>query len=146
MNNIQNKTNKIERLKKLLVLTEFDKLYIKHKMKKYYGEYITDDTLYNDDYSKLKKKINQNNRPNKSVSVSSGPRKIMKFKQDIYMNELQESIEYLNRNLEQFLSFESIIFYIAKRRKIIELLKLNLTEYELFGEFRGTVVYNENII
>jgi len=140
MNNVQSKTNKIERFKQLLVLTEFDKRNIRHKMKEYYGEYVNDDTLYNDDYSKLKNKINQNNRPNKSESV--GPRNIMKFKQSIYTNELKKIITFLLRNLEQFLSFESIILYIAKQRKIIELLKLNLTIYELFGEFRGTVVYN----
>jgi hypothetical protein len=141
MNNIQSKLSKIEELKRRLVLTEFDKMDIRHKMKEYYGEYVNDDTLYNNDYSKLKNKINKNNRPNKSESV--GPRNIMKFKQLIYENELKKIIRSLIDNLEQFLYFESIIFYIAKKRKIIELLKLNLTNYELFGEFRGTAEYNK---
>ena len=58
------------------------------------------------------------------------------------MNEYKKNIRFLIDNLEQFFDFKSIIVYIAKKRKIIELLKLNLTGYELFGEFRGSVKYN----
>jgi len=56
MNNIQNKLNKIEQLKKRLVLTEFDKMDIRHKMKEYYGKYVNNDNFNYDDYNKLKKK------------------------------------------------------------------------------------------
>jgi len=140
MNNNEKKRNKIEEIKKKLFLTENDLQYIKDKMKEYYGEYVNDDNELYNDYNLLKNKINKNHRLNKSVS--SGPRNIIKFKQDIYKKELRKIIDFLLINLESFPDFESIILFVAKRRRIIELLKLNLDKYLLFGEFRGTIKYS----
>jgi hypothetical protein len=92
MNTIKNKTKIIEEIKERLRITEDDFKNIKDKMKEYYGEYVkNDEELYND-YNLLKTKINKNNRLNKSVS--SGPRNIVKFKQDIYKKELRKIIDF----------------------------------------------------
>ena len=116
--NIQNKTKIIEEMKERLRLTEDDFKNIKDKMKEYYSEYVkNDEELYND-YNVLKTKINKNNRLNKSVS--SGPRNIVKFKQDIYKKELRKIIDFLLLQLENLTDFKSIMLFIAKRRKIIK--------------------------
>jgi len=140
MNNIEKKRNKIQEIKERLLLTEDDFKNIKDKMKEYYGEYVkNDEELYND-YNMLKTKINKNHRLNKSVS--SGPRNIVKFKQDIYKNELRKIIDFLLLQLENFKDFESIMLFVAKRRKIIELLKLELDNYNIFGKFREIRIFS----
>jgi len=140
MNNIEKKRNKIQEIKERLLLTEDDFKNIKYKMKEYYGKYVNnDDELYND-YNVLKTKINKNNRLNKSVS--SGPRNIVKFKQDIYKKELRKIIDFLLLQLENFTDFTSIILFVAKRRKIIELLKLELDNYNIFGKFREIRIFS----
>ena len=137
---IKNKIRTIEEIKERLRLTEDDFKNIKDKMKEYYGEYvINDDELYND-YNLLKTRINKNNRLNKSVS--SGPRNIVKFKQDIYKKELRKIIDFMCLNLEDFSDFTSIMLFIAKRRKIIELLKLELDNYNIFGKFREIRIFS----
>jgi hypothetical protein len=140
MNNIEKKIKKIEEIKERLLLTEDDFKNIKYKMKEYYGEYVkNDEELYND-YNVLKTKINKNNRLNKSVS--SGPRNIVKFKQDIYKKELRKIIDFLLLQLENLTDFKSIMLFVAKRRKIIELLKLELDNYNIFGKFRETRIFS----
>jgi len=140
MNNIEKKRKKIEEIKERLLLTEDDFKNIKEKMKEYYGEYVkNDEELYND-YNVLKTKINKNHRLNKSVS--SGPRNTVKFKQDIYKNELRKIIDFLLIQLEYFKDFESIMLFVAKRRKIIELLKLELDNYNIFGKFREIRIFS----
>lgn len=140
MNKIEEKRKKIEEIKERLRLTEDDFKNIKDKMKEYYGEYVkNDEELYND-YNLLKTKINKNNRLNKSVS--SGPRNIVKFKQDIYKKELRKIIDFLLLQLENFTDFKSIMLFVAKRRKIIELLKLELDNYNIFGKFRETRIFS----
>ena len=66
-----------------------------------------------------------------------GPRKIDPFKQKIYMDEIVELKELLIANIdntELFPNFESIVMFVAKRRQMIEFLKLN--NFELFGKRR----------
>ena len=139
---IKNKTKMIQEIKERLLLTEDDFKNIKDKMKEYYREYvINNDELYND-YNLLKTKINKNHRLNKSVS--SGPRNIVKFKQDIYKNELRKIIDFMCLNLEEFSDFKSIMLFVAKRRQIIEILKLELDTHLLFGKFRGTAKINRS--
>jgi hypothetical protein len=138
----KNKIRKIEEIKERLRLTEDDFKNIKDKMKEYYSEYVkNNEELYND-YNLLKTKINKNNRLNKSVS--SGPRNIVKFKQNIYNKELRKIIDFLLLQLENFTDFKSIMLFVAKRRQIIEILKLELDTHLLFGKFRGTAKINRS--
>ena len=137
MNNIETRFNKIQEIEKKLVLTQNDYTNIKDKLKEHYRNYINDEKLYNN-YRALKHKINSSTSVNKSLSVEQ--RNIEKFKQDIYKQELRKIIDFLLLNLESFPDFESIILFVAKRRRIIELLKLNLDKYLLFGKFRGTAI------
>lgn len=140
MNNIEKKRNKIQEIKERLLLTEDDFKNIKDKMKEYYGKYVKNNNELYNDYNLLKTKINKNHRLNKSVS--SGPRNIVNFKQDIYKNELRKIIDFLLLQLENFKDFESIMLFVAKRRKIIELLKLELDNYNIFGKFREIRIFS----
>ena len=61
------------------------------------------------------------------------------------MSEVAEIINYIKdniNNIEIFPDFTSILLYVAKRRKIIEILKLN-PDYMLFGTFRKHDESNE---
>lgn len=105
----------------------------------------------------IKSKYNSNSNINKSLTRA--PRNNQKFMQDIYIQEVRELISYLIHNLENqdiFPNFESIILYTAKKRKFIELYKLNigilignekrLPFFMYFGKFRGITRINENLI
>ena len=140
MNNIEKKRNKIQEIKERLLLTEDDFKNIKDKMKEYYGKYVKNNNELYNDYNLLKTKINKNHRLNKSVS--SGPRNTVKFKQDIYKNELRKIIDFLLLQIENFKDFESIMIFVAKQRKIIELLKLELDNYNIFGKFREIRIFS----
>ena len=66
---------------------------------------------------------NANRSKNKSMR---GPRNTHVFKQNIYNTEIAELKEFLIKNLdtELFSNFESIVMYVAKKRQMIEFLKL----------------------
>jgi hypothetical protein len=65
---------------------------------------------------------------NKSINKTlKGPRNTNKFKQDIYNTEIAKLKEWLMDNInnkELFLNFESIVMFVAKKRQMIEFLKL----------------------
>jgi hypothetical protein len=66
-----------------------------------------------------------------------GPRKIDAFKQNIYEIEIAELKKFLIANInnpELFKDFESIVMFVAKKRQMIEFLKLS--NFELFGKRR----------
>jgi len=137
MNN-EKKRKKIEEINERLSLTDDDLQYIKDKMKEYYGEYNNEINSYNNlfSYFKLKAKINKTDKLNKTLVNEQ--RSVSKFKQDIYKKELRKTIIFLILNLQTFLDFESIMLFVAKRRKIIEILKLEILNYDIFGKFRVT--------
>jgi hypothetical protein len=59
--------------------------------------------------------------------TSEGPRNTNTFKQDIYKTEIAKLKEWLMKNLDNkqlFPNFESIVMFVAKRRQMIEFLKL----------------------
>lgn len=137
--NIEKKAHKIEEIEKKLSLTDDDLQYIKDKMKEYYGEYDHNINSYNNNlfsYLKLKTIINKTDKLNKTLVNEQ--RSVSKFKQDIYKKELRKTIIFLILNLQNFLDFESIMLFVAKRRKIIEILKLEILNYDFFGKFRVT--------
>jgi hypothetical protein len=65
---------------------------------------------------------------NKNINkTSEGPRNTNKFKQDIYNTEIAKLKEWLMDNINNtklFPNFESIVMYVAKKRQMIEFLKL----------------------
>lgn len=144
--NIEEKRKKIEKINERLSLTEEDKQYIKDKMKEYYGNYDSNINKYSYPfaYSKLKGKIKIISELNKTPV--NGPRPVVKFKQDIYKNELRKIITFLLLHLEDFSDFESIMLFVAKRRKIIEFLKLEIANHDLFGKFRVTSKMNYDLV
>ena len=136
--NIEKKSHKINEIEKKLSLTADDLQYIKNQMKKYYGKYNSKINEYNYPfaYHYLKSKINTITELNKTHVNEQ--RRVVKFKQDIYKNELRKIITFLLLHLEDFLDFESIMLFVAKRRQIIEFLKLEIDNHFLFGKFRVT--------
>ena len=91
-------------------------------------------------------------RNNSINKTSKGPRNTNKFKQDIYNTEIAKLKEWLMDNInnkELFPNFESIVMYVAKKRQMIEFLKLgkvrdihvrenisNAIYFEVFGKRR----------
>ena len=91
----------------------------------------------------------KNNSINKT---SEGPRNTNKFKQNIYNTEIAKLKELLIDNInnkELFPNFESIVMFVAKKRQMIEFLKLskvidiynwqnisNAIFFEVFGKRR----------
>jgi len=79
---------------------------------------------------------------NKSINKTlKGPRNTNKFKQDIYNTEIAKLKEWLMDNInnkELFLNFESIVMFVAKKRQMIEFLKLrkDFNYFEPFGKIR----------
>ena len=77
---------------------------------------------------------------NESINKTfEGPRNTNKFKQNIYNTEIAKLKELLIANInnkELFPNFESIVMYVAKKRQMIEFLKL--------GKVRD-IYYFENI-
>jgi len=65
---------------------------------------------------------------NESINKSKkGPRNTNAFKQNIYEKEIAKLKEWLMKNLDNkqlFPNFESIVMFVAKRRQMIEFLKL----------------------
>jgi hypothetical protein len=89
---------------------------------------------------------------NKKINKTlEGPRNTDKFKQNIYNTEIKELKIWLMENIDNeklFPNFESIVMYVAKKRQMIEFLKLTkiidsmvLTisvYFEIFGKRRRT--------
>jgi hypothetical protein len=87
---------------------------------------------------------------NKKINKTlEGPRNTEKFKQNIYNTEIKELKIFLMENIdnkELFPNFESIVMYVAKKRQMIEFLKLTKIEdamvvtlsvyFEIFGKRR----------
>jgi len=138
MNNIEKKEKKIQEINERLDLTEDDLQYIKDKMKEYYSEYDSEINKYNYPFSYFELKSKINRRPELNKTLVNEQRSVPKFKQDIYKKELRKIITFLLLHLEEFLDFESIMLFVAKRRKIIEFLKLEIVNHGLFGKFKGT--------
>jgi hypothetical protein len=93
----------------------------------------------------------KNNSINKT---SEGPRKTNKFKQDIYYTEIAKLKKFLIVNInntELFPNFESIVMYVAKKRQMIEFLKLGKLKddeniekciyFEIFGKRKVKIRY-----
>jgi len=145
MNKIEEKRKKIEEINERLRLTEDDFKNIKDKMKEYYGKYDNEINKYSYPfgYSKLKGKINRIPELNKTPVNEQRP--VVKFKQDIYKNELRKIITFLLLHLEDFSDFESIMLFVAKRRQIIEFLKLEIANHIFFGKFRVNLNHSYNL-
>ena len=99
---------------------------------------------------------------NSSINkTSEGPRNTNKFKQNIYNTEIAELKEWLMDNInnkELFPNFESIVMYVAKKRQMIEFLKLRkdfkvsfsnhspeiekYIYFEQFGKLRNVDLYS----
>ena len=99
---------------------------------------------------KLVKKFSVAYDANRNINKTlEGPRSTDAFKQAIYKNEIAELKKWLMENInntELFPNFESIVMFVAKKRQMIEFLKLgkvidaHLIEhskyFEVFGERR----------
>jgi hypothetical protein len=127
------------------------------KIKKYYKKYIDKRQIKNNSILKSIYNIKADYNSNKNInkSLTNTPRNNEKFMQEIYIQEVREIISYLFHNLDNqeiFPNFESIILYTAKKRKFIELYKLNLAilvdnntktqMFYYFGRFRG-ITFNQ---
>lgn len=111
-------------IKETQKLTDNDKKLIIDKLKKIYANKTEN---FNEILRNIEKLPNKNN-----------VRELSQFKQNIYLSQVAEIINYIKDNInneEIFPDFTSILLYVAKRRKIIEILKQN-PEYMLFGTFR----------
>lgn len=136
----------IDKIKEYLqTITESERNEIIEKMKSYYGKYIIELKIPNNkiipnrnnsNYKRIRIKYYENSSVNKTRTIT--PRYVEKFKQDIYQQELQDVITFLISNLESFPNFVSIILFVAKKRSMIELLKLNLEIYKSFVDLRAS--------
>ena len=97
--------------------------------------------------SKLKQIISLIKEKNENLKKNkNNQRGMSNFKQSIYLFEVNLIIKYLIDNFENneiFENFISILLYVAKKRKIIEILKLN-ENYEIFGLLRKETKYIRN--
>jgi hypothetical protein len=84
---------------------------------------------------------------NESINkILEGPRNTDTFKQMIYKNEITKLKNWLIENLGNFQDFESIVMFVAKKRQMIEFLKLgkvidnylidHCVYFEIFGKRR----------
>lgn len=124
-------------IKQTQELTLDDKKLLLEKLKKIYPNKTQN---FNENLSTLQRLINNRNKTNKN-----NVRHLSPFKQSIYLSEVVEIINYIKDNIDNieiFPDFTSILLYVAKRRKIIEILKLN-PDYMLFGTFRKDNESNE---
>lgn len=114
-------------IKNTKTLTIYDKKLLIEKLKEYYPTIKENFNINSKNLTNLIDTRDKNNKNN--------VRKLLQFKQRIYLLEIEEIIKYIKDNLDTFTDFTSILLYVAKRRKIIEILKLN-PDYMLFGTFR----------
>jgi len=92
-------------------------------------------------------------KKNSSINKSAiGPRNTNAFKQNIYKIEISKLKELLSENLSEFSNFESIVMFVAKKRQMIEFLKLGIAEssflnsqvdFDIFGKRR---IPNDNLL
>lgn len=108
-------------------LNESDKKQILEKLKKLYP---TNTNNLNINLEKLYNLFDKRNKTNRN-----NIRKMSNFKQRIYLSEVNDIIDYIIHNIEIFTDFTEILLLVAKKRKIIEILKLN-PDYMLFGMIR----------
>lgn len=137
----------IDKIKDYLqTITDSERSEIIQKIKFYYGKYINELKIQNNklipnknntNYKSLRSKYYNNSSVNKTITNT--PRFVMKFKQNIYEREIQELIHFLIGNFHIFENFMSIILFVAKKRRIIELLKLNLETSNSFIDLRASV-------
>lgn len=123
----------IDLVKKSLIIKMSDKNIILQKINEIYKKRINinKSSIIKNIIFNVKEQIrNQNNKHNQ--------RKMSNFKQSIYLREIEIIIQYLIENSEnsgKIPDFISILLYVAKQRKIIEVLKLN-ENYWMFGLLR----------
>lgn len=111
-------------------INKYDKKQILKKLKKLYP---TNTHNLNINLEKLKNLFDKRNKTNQN-----NIRNMSDFKQKIYLSEVNEIIDYIKDNIDNLVisaDFTAILFFVAKRRKIIEILKLN-PDYMLFGTIR----------
>jgi hypothetical protein len=126
-------------IKKTQKLTDDDKKLIIDKLKKIYAnntEKFTENFTVN--FTEILRNIQKFNKILRNIEElpnKNNVRELSQFKQNIYLSEVAEIINYIKDNEEIFPDFTSILLYVAKRRKIIEILKQN-PKYMLFGTFR----------
>jgi len=144
--NYDNFLNKLS--KRIEILTNSNYSEINEKLKKHYSNYYNNElTKYksiNDHAKQMQRKYKDNKNVSHTLLRNIAPRNVQKFKQDIYMNELQEVIQFLCDNidnLELFPDFLSIVLFVAKKRKIIEYLKFK-KDWKLFGSLRKSKYVN----
>jgi hypothetical protein len=81
------------------------------------------------------------------VKSKKGPRNTNAFKQDIYERKIAELKEELIANINDpklFLNFENIVMSIAKKRQMIEFLKLG--NFEIYGKRRARRDYLKSLL
>ena len=81
------------------------------------------------------------------VKSKKGPRNTNAFKQDIYERKIAELKEGLIANINDpklFLNFEKIVMSIAKKRQMIEFLKLG--NFEIYGKRRARRDYLKSLL
>jgi hypothetical protein len=126
-----------------------EKLEMINKIKKYYQRYINQRQITNNkimnSINNIKRNYNSNSSVNKTLTIM--PRSNQAYLAFIYKQEVNEIIFYLLNNITDqaiFPNFESIIFYTAKKRRMIEYYKLNIVpeegntkHYVFFGKLRA---------
>ena len=146
----------------ILWLKKFEYIY-----KKYIDSSKELRKIFSETLEKFKRILNRNNRSlkeddiinllkilvkkfsvaydaDKNINKSlEGPRSMDAFKQAIYKTEIAELKEILIANLDEFPNFESIVMFVAKKRQMIEFLKLGkfidayLVEHSVYFEIFG---------
>jgi hypothetical protein len=83
---------------------------------------------------------------NSSINKSKqGPRNTNAFKQNIYKTEISELKKWLNDNFNNtklFTNFESIVMFVAKKRQMIEFLKLSIIKLSLSTNYQNKNIYD----
>jgi hypothetical protein len=112
------------------------------KLKKYYSKYyeqgLNNQKQINNQVNQIRQKYIKNSNVSHNLLRNIAPRPVKELKQDIYMKELENVIQFLYNNIENldlFPDFLSIILFVANKRKIIEYLKLS-NNFHLFGSLR----------
>ena len=132
-------------------LSPNERLEMIDKIKKYYQKYISQRQITNNNIMNSINNIKRNYNSNSSVNktLTNTPRSNEAYLAFIYKQEVTEIISYLLNNIADqniFPNFESIIFYTAKKRRMIEYYKLNIkpnpnsndtNHYLFFGKLRA---------
>lgn len=128
------------------------------KIKKYYQKYISQRQITNNKIINSLNNIKRNYNSNSFVNhkpLTNTPRSNEAYLTFIYKQEVTEIISYLLDNIADqniFPNFESIIFYTAKKRRMIEYYKLNIipdengytTSAMYFGKLRADTKLNKD--